>query len=303
MGEHGGKRSSSGRPPRRPAARDLELEAGSSAHYEDPVYYEETYRKRTDDVAFYERLARERGGPVLEYGCGNGRLFLPIARALATHHAGRGAACVGVDLSAAMLRDLRARLSAEPAAVRSRARVTRGDMRKVRLGERFRLVLCPFNALLHLYERADLEAFFARVREHLAPGGRFVFDVSVPDASELARDPARAFGVPPFSVPTSEGRKVVRYRERFDYDPMRQVLFVGMEFDPTDGSEGWMVPLAHRQLFPRELEALLHYNGLELVHATSDFEDRAPHKETRTLVLECRAARAFRPGAPRARRR
>ena len=54
--------------------RDAELAAGTSAHYEDPAYYTKTYRDRVHDVRFYADLAAARGGPVLEYGCGNGRM-------------------------------------------------------------------------------------------------------------------------------------------------------------------------------------------------------------------------------------
>src|SRR5580698_10405202 len=60
--------------------RDRELEAGSLAHYEDAAYYTATYRNRIDDVAYYVTLAERAGGPVLEYGVGNGRIAVPIAR-------------------------------------------------------------------------------------------------------------------------------------------------------------------------------------------------------------------------------
>ena len=59
--------------------RDAELEAGTSAHYEDPAYYTKTYRTRLDDVRHYVDLATSRGGAVLEYGCGNGRITIPLA--------------------------------------------------------------------------------------------------------------------------------------------------------------------------------------------------------------------------------
>src|SRR5204862_2986243 len=47
------------------------------------------------DVAFWRRLAADARGPILELGCGTGRVTLPLARA--------GAAIVGIDRSAAML--------------------------------------------------------------------------------------------------------------------------------------------------------------------------------------------------------
>ncbi len=261
--------------------RDRELEAGSAAHYEDPAYYTKTYRDRVEDVRYYVTLAEERGGPVLEHGCGNGRITLPIARA--------GIEIAGVDLSAAMLADLRARLRREPEEVRARVEVKRGDMRAARLGRRFPLVICPFNALLHLYTRRDVERFLARVREHLAPRGELVFDVSMPEPAELARDPGRAHATPRFRYPTAEGGTMVRYAERFDYDKVRQVLFVAMEFTPVDGSDPWMTPLAHRQFYPQELEALLHYNGFTITAQRGDFSGGPLTSASSTILIHAKA--------------
>jgi SAM-dependent methyltransferase len=259
--------------------RDAELEAGSVAHYEDPAYYAATYARRIDDVAYYVALARKAGGPVLEYGVGNGRIALPIAR--------HGVEVVGVDRSTPMLDDLRRRLALEPQDVRRRVRAVRGDMRRARLHGRFPLVLATFNTVLHLYTRQHVEAFLARVRAHLAPGGRFVADLSVPPLAELARDPAQAFHAPRFKHPTAG--VLVKNRERFDYDPVRQVLFVSMEFEPLGDPDGaWMTPLAHRQFFPREWEALLHYNGFEVMRVEGDFEGGPLGPESDTMVWHAR---------------
>jgi SAM-dependent methyltransferase len=273
-----------------PVRRDFELEAGTSAHYEDPAYYAKTYRSRVEDVRYYVDLAAHAGGPVLEYGCGNGRVTLPMARA--------GAEVVGVDLSAPMLADLRAQLRDEPPEVRERVTVRRGDMRSFRAGRRFPLVICPFNAFLHLYTRPDVERFLAGVRAHLTARGELVFDISIPEPEELARDPGRAFAAPRFRYPGEGGRPgpMVRYAERFDYDKLRQVLFVAMEFTPEGGAEPWMTPLAHRQFYPQELFALLHYNGFTVTEQHGDFFRSPLAATSHHLILHCRARR---PRAPR----
>lgn len=268
---------------------DRALEAGSTAHYEDPAYYTQTYRNRRADVRYYVDLATASGGPVLEYGCGNGRIAIPIARA--------GVHVTGVDLSATMLADFRERLAREPVPTRARVRVKQGDMRSARLRRRFPLVLCTFNAFLHLYTRQDVERFLARVRAHLAPRGELVFDVSIPEPEELSRDPARAYHSPRFNYPRPgdpSGSVLVKYTERFDYDKIRQVLFVAMDFHPQDGSEPWMTPLAHRQFYPAELEALLHYNGFEIVTQHGDFDGAPVGPSSDMLITRCRARRGFR---------
>lgn len=274
--------------------QDLELRAGSSAHYENPAYYSHTYKSRAHDVAFYLSRALEGPGAVLEYGCGNGRITLPIARS--------GIDITGVDLSPPMLRDLRRALRLEDPSVQKRVKLRRGDMRAIRLERRFPLIICPFNAFLHLYTRSDIERFLARVREHLMPrAGRFVFDVSIPDPAQLIRTPDRAYGGPRIRYPNEPSEKpsqrsargpLVRYSERFDYDKLRQVLFVAMEFAPVLGGRAWMTPLSHRQFYPQELEALLHYNGFAITEMWGDFDRAPPSQDSEELILECKVRTA-----------
>lgn len=252
-------------------------DAGATEHYADPQYYTKTYRARTHDVEYYVRLARALKGPVLEYGIGNGRVALAIAKA--------GVEVTGIDLSAPMLESLAAQLKPLPKQVRARVHFHHGDMREVSLGQRFPLVIAPFNCVLHLYTRSDMEAFLARVREHLAPGGRFVFDFSVPHGEDLSRDPEQKYPAPRFKHPSTG--ELTRYTERFEYDRLRQLLLVHMEFTPESGGAPWTVPLTHRQYFPREMEALLHYNGFTNIFFTADFTDEAADQHVDSMVVSC----------------
>jgi SAM-dependent methyltransferase len=209
---------------------------------------------------------------------GNGRVALHLARA--------GLEVDGIDLSPAMLADFSARLAHEPPQVRARVRLHEGDMRTTRLDRRFPLVIAPFNAILHLYERRDVEAFLAGVREHLTDDGNFVFDFSVPQPEDLCRKPERGYAAPSLAHP--ETGEPVKYQERFEYDPLRQLLLVRMEFTPERGQPAFTVPLTHRQFFPREVEALLHYNGFEQILFTADFTDLAADASVDSIVVSCR---------------
>ena len=88
-----------------------------------------------------------------------------------------------------------------------------------------------------------------------------------------------------------EAGVLVKNREHFDYDPVRQVLFVGMEFEPVgDPASAWMTPLAHRQFFPQEWEALLHYNGLRVVRVEGDFQGGPLTRESDVMIWHCARA-------------
>jgi len=137
-------------------------------------YYDGSYRaKKLADLPFYLGLAREHGGPVLELGCGTGRVTLPIAR--------EGIEVTGVDLSEPMLGVLLDKLAAsEPEEVRHRVTVRPGDMRTLRMEPKFRLVLIPFRAMQHMHAVEDQIAALSSARDLLAPGGLLAFDVFFP---------------------------------------------------------------------------------------------------------------------------
>jgi len=258
--------------------RDLELEAGSKAHFEDPDYYAHSYASRKHDVAYYASVAKgcEK---ILEYGIGSGRIAMPIARA--------GTRVVGIDLSKPMLRDLARRVAKEPKAVQRLIDARHGDMRKLRLRERFPLVTCPFNAALHLYTRDDVEQWLGRVRDHIEPNGELVVDIVMPIVEDLADPPGTSYTLRPFVHPSAGP---VKYREVFDYDRVRQISFCSMIFEPK-GKPSFMVPLAHRQFFPQEWEALLHYNGFEVTALYGDFEGNPLVQSSDVMVWHARPRR------------
>lgn len=221
----------------------------------------------------------------MEYGAGSGRVTLPLARA--------GVDVVALDLSQPMLRALRAGLAAEPPEVRRRVTVVHADMVTRVLRRRFPLVIAPFNVVLHLYTAAEITGFLRRVLQHLAPGGTFAFDFSVPQPADLARDPNRRYRTPRFRHPTTGQR--VRYAERFDYDPLRQLLTVWIELTPEDGSPGWTVPLTHRQFFPEEMRGWLTAAGFGDVLYTADFTDAVPDATVDSLTVQARRSAPKRP--------
>jgi len=82
------------------------LETGTRAHYESAEYYDLAYRQVTDDINYYLETAWNQGGPVLELGCGTGRITLQLARA--------GLTVTGIDISTEMLDQARRKLAREP---------------------------------------------------------------------------------------------------------------------------------------------------------------------------------------------
>jgi SAM-dependent methyltransferase len=219
---------------------------------------------------------------VLELGVGTGRVALAIARA--------GIEVVGVEPMAPMLEQARERLTRLPGAARDRVELREGDLERLRLRRRFSLVIAPFNVWMHLYSREQIEHGFATVRHHLRSGGRFAFDVLLPDPVSLARNPARRYRGG--KVPHPRDGIHYRYSEYFRYEPLTQIETVVMDFEhPAKEKESFCTPLTQRQFFPAELEALLHYNGFEVESHTGDFAGKPITTATESQVVIARARR------------
>lgn len=99
----------------------------------------------THDLPFYLEYAAHADGPVLELGCGTGRVALTLARA--------GHSVTGLDLSNTMLDLFREKHAREAPDVRDRLRIVHGHMADFRLDERFALVIMPYNAPAFLDSR------------------------------------------------------------------------------------------------------------------------------------------------------
>ena len=139
-------------------------------------FYDDDYRAYDDDLGLILEMAEEADGPVLELGCGTGRVLLPLADA--------GVTVTGVDISTALLGVARAELVA--AGLAAGVRLVEADMRHPGLPEEaFALVICTSNTLMHLTDPADQEATLAAARRLLRPGGRLMLDLFNPDLPRL----------------------------------------------------------------------------------------------------------------------
>lgn len=116
------------------------------------------------DIAFWRRMAAPVEGPILELGCGTGRVALPVAR--------HGSTVFGIDRSESMLARARARV--RRARLSSRVKLIRGDIRHLPFPDRtFPLVMAPYGILQSLLDEELLAATLKDVRRVLTPNGIF----------------------------------------------------------------------------------------------------------------------------------
>ncbi len=228
--------------------------------YEDSAQYYDlapVYQNRAD-IAFYVARALQIRGPVLEIGCGSGRILASIARL--------GVDITGLDASPAMLEACRARLRAEGLS----AQTMLGDMRRFDLARQFALITIPFRPFQHLLDPPDQMACLESVRRHLAPEGRFIFDVFDPRLDLIANEDAMEIVEFEFSGP--EGQPMHRSVRRLRHDRTRQVQHMELIFTDQRTGARQAMPLVMRYFFRYELEHLLARCGFEVLEVLGDFD-------------------------------
>jgi SAM-dependent methyltransferase len=245
----------------------------SSALYDSFIadYYDESpvVQNRLQDVAFYRDAARDCGDPVLELGCGTGRVTMAVAEA--------GKRITGLELSERMLERAVKKRNGLRVEARERVHLVQGDMAKFDLGEKFRLVIIPFRVFQHLLEVRQQMDCLECVRKHLMPKGRLILDVFQTDAERM-HDPVhhREMLVSEYKAP--DGRQV-RITERvaafYRAEQRNDVEMIFSVVHPGGRKERLVFAWTLRYFFRYEVEHLLARCGLKVTGLYGDF-DRSP---------------------------
>jgi SAM-dependent methyltransferase len=139
--------------------------------------YQAHHNLHNEDLPLWLELAARQNGPILELGCGAGRVLLALARA--------GYTTYGLDHDLEMLTLLQLKTGPN---LTSRCYFFQADMAAFHLAIPFALILLPCNTLSTL--SADTRrAALAHVRQHLSPDG--LFAAHLPNPVFLARLPRR----------------------------------------------------------------------------------------------------------------
>src|SRR5467141_4289664 len=244
-------------------------------------YYDESpvVKGRLQDVAFYRDAAREFGDPVLELGCGTGRITMALAEA--------GKRITGLDLSERMLERAVKKRAALRVEARERVQLVQGDMTRFDLGEKFRLVIIPFRPFQHLLEVQQQVDCLDCVRKHLAPGGRLIRDVFQTDAERM-HDPVHMRETLVTEYNTADGRQVKISERVAAFHRAQQINDVEMVFSVkhTGGREERLVfawPL--RYFFRYEVAHLMARCGFKVTAEYGNFDRMAIQDDSPEMIF------------------
>jgi SAM-dependent methyltransferase len=245
-------------------------------------FFDADYAGYLDDLPLIEAYAQRAGSPLLELGCGTGRLLIPLAEA--------GYRVTGVDLSSEMLRIARAK--AEAAGVAERVTLVEGDYAGAPLDGTYRLAFIVMNTFLHLNTQERQLSALRHWREHLAPGGLLVIDVFHPDVGQLAALDGRLEWDKTWTDPET-GATVMKWFTR-TVDLAEQTLHVTLIYDEiaADGNlRRTLVPFETRYLWRFEAELLLEKAGFTLEALHGDWEANPFESASDRMILVARRKR------------
>lgn len=133
------------------------------AKYYDIIYGPDAYKELPGEIEFYLKEAKKAKGPVLEIGCGTGRIYLPLMAA--------GIPISGIDISKEMLEILKLKAGF----YRGKPQVKKGDMTKLNAKEKFSLIIIPLNSIHHITEKKLQIKTFSNFFNALKPNGKIIF--------------------------------------------------------------------------------------------------------------------------------
>jgi SAM-dependent methyltransferase len=142
---------------------------GDYSRYYDLLYRDKDYIGESQFIHKLIQSHAPNSHNILELGCGTGHHAALLAQ--------QGYKLHGIDISQEMLDYANKRRSQVTAEVASNLQFTQGDICKVRLNQKFDVVISLFHVISYQTTNADLQAAFATAKAHLKPNGIFIFDV------------------------------------------------------------------------------------------------------------------------------
>lgn len=242
--------------------------------YEDGELYDLVFSAYREDLDFYLGLARRARGPVLEVGCGTGRVLLPLLEA--------GVDADGIDLHAGMLDALKRKAAARAL----KPRVIQADMRDFTMPRRYALILVTFNGFLHNLTTEDQLRTLRVCREHLEGGGMLVVAAFHPSRKLLGEPDGEP--VLEMEVPHARNGVTLRLYDTRSKDMVNQIQRSKNEIHEVDAA-GNVVAVhrsetATRWIYKSEMELLLRVAGFQRWQLLGGFDGHPLEREDDLMI-------------------
>ncbi len=253
--------------------------------YHNPALYDLEHTGKTPDVDYFCRMVEQfRPQQILEFGCGNGRVTIPVANAASAW----GGRVTGMDVSESMLANARSSDGADNVSWLSH------DITKNALPTRFDFIFSCCSSLCHLFKTEDQIAAWRNAYAALNPGGRFVVGELMPDLPTIAESmtiPPRAnihFESDKEDPDAENPDRLLRFRI-VRYFAQKQETHVRYLYDlfpnGKDCAERHYTDHRAHVFFPNELKLLFLMAGFELEAIHGSYLGEPLHHHSRHLIV------------------
>jgi len=246
-------------------------------------YYDSENVGLVEDFAAYEILAERFGQPVLDIGCGTGRITLHLAE--------QGIEVVGVDSSQSMLDRARANGGEAQQSALVKIEWVQGDMRDLDLKRQFGLAIFSFSGFMHLLEHSEQIKTLRQMAAHVRPGGGIAIDLANP-IDIFRADDVDTLVMERVFIDAETGQTVMQ-QSLAGFNRITQIMSLTWVYDRID-PDG----LIHRALVPQrvrytlasEMRLLLQLTGFEQIEVYGDYDFNTYEEDSpRLFVVALRA--------------
>jgi SAM-dependent methyltransferase len=247
------------------------------AIYQRPRDYDLEHESDDDDIEFYRRLiGRWQPRRVMELASGSGRVTIPLARVAARSRL----EIVGLEPEGPMLDEARRKQAQMAEPERRSVSFVAGDMRDWRAAAPFDLVIAPCSSLSHLLTLDEQIAAWTCAFANLAPGGRFVADLTMPNlaacAESLQTPPRRVLEVDVDARDPLTGTRLLRYKTTryFPHEQRAEIKFLYDRFPDANHVDRYVSDFDCHVYYPREVELLFRLTGFSIEASFGDYAMR-----------------------------
>ncbi len=237
-------------------------------------FYDLIYNQLRDSVdhEFFQNQINLAKGKILETGVGTGRFFID-----ALNH---GADIYGIDISKSMIDVLYTRLNKN-----HHNRISLQSITDFKFDFKFDLIIAPFRVFMHLIDKKDQLNALNNVCRHLNENGRFIFDVFIPDLTQLL---SNAENVVDFEAEYAPGKKIKRIISTWP-DLLNQTIKILFHLEWDDihelKTEDWELQL--RYFFRYELEHLLERSDFKSYKILGDYMGNDLTQHSKDFIIIC----------------
>ena len=237
-----------------------------------PYYYDAIHQQLTDDIPLLVEIAQQQNGPILELGCGTGRLLVPLAET--------NLPLTGLDNADAMLAVAQPRIESF-----DNVELVSADMTQFSLNKQLGLCIISYNTLTHL-NTSQIVSTLKCIKHHLSADGLLLIDTINPFMLAAIDDqdsfePEAEFNDPQSGAPILQSA-------RYQTDHANQAVTIEWLYENQDSGESVSAETTHNYHYPHLLQMLLNEQSYSIETIYGDYDKTPFDEESDRLIISAR---------------